>query len=183
MLVKQVFYDSHLEISQGRPLAERLITGVIEIMRQRFLAEIKSHEGIDGAYVEIPFDVEAVYGGKRIKVKAYFDGREYRGSIVRMAGCYLIGLTQALRKEIDKKPGDTVTVEVEKDEDVRTVEMPEDFANALKETLGAIVNFEKLSFTHKKDYVEWIIGAKKAETRKARIQNAVLLLLESKKLK
>ena len=132
-------------------------------MKQKFLAEIKKHEGIDGAYVEIPFDVQAVFGGKRIKVKANFDGREYRGSIVRMAGCYLIGLTQALRKEIGKKPGDTVTVEVEKDEEERAIEIPEDFESALKEAPCALAHFEKRSFTHKKEYVQWIIGAKKVE--------------------
>ena len=157
--------------------------GVIEIIRQRFLAEIKMHEGIDGAYVEIPFDVEAIFGGKRIKVKAYFDGREYRGSIVRMAGCYMIGLTQALRKEIGKEPGDTVIVEVEKDEEERAIEIPEDLASKLKETPGALEYFEKLSFTHKKEYVQWIIGAKKVETRNERIQKAVLMLAERKKLK
>ncbi|TYP48134.1 DUF1905 domain-containing protein [Thermosediminibacter litoriperuensis] len=53
-------------------------------MKQRFQAEIKKHEGINGAYIETPFDVEAVFGAKRVKVKAYFDGKEYRGSIVRM---------------------------------------------------------------------------------------------------
>ena len=141
------------------------------------------HEGIDGAYVEIPFDVEAIFGGKRIKVKAYFDGREYRGSIVRMAGCYMIGLTQALRKEIGKKPGDTVTVEVEKDEEERIVEIPEDLASKLQESPSALEYFEKLSFTHKKEYVQWILGAKKVETRNERIQKAVLMLAESKKLK
>jgi len=31
---------------------------------KKFLAEIKMHEGIHGAYVEIPFDVEAVFGTK-----------------------------------------------------------------------------------------------------------------------
>lgn len=152
-------------------------------MRQKFLAEIKRHEGINGAYVEIPFDVEAVFGGKRIKVKAYFNGREYRGSIVRMAGCYMIGLTQALRKEIGKEPGDTVIVEVEKDEEERAIEIPEDLASKLKETPGALEYFEKLSFTHKKEYVQWIIGAKKVETRNERIQKAVLMLAERKKLK
>ena len=151
-------------------------------MRQKFLAEIKKHEGINGAYVEIPFDVEAVFGGKRIKVKAYFDDKEYRGSIVRMAGCYMIGLTQALRKEIGKKPGDTVTVEVEKDEEERTVEIPEDFSFALKEAPGALEYFEKLSFTHKKEYVQWIMAARKAETRVARIQKAILMISEHKKL-
>lgn len=151
-------------------------------MRQKFLAEIKKHEGIDGAYVEIPFDVEAVFGGKRIKVKANFDGIEYRGSIVRMAGCYMIGLTQALRKEIGKKPGDNVIVEVEKDEEERSIEIPEDFESALKEAPCALEYFEKLSFTNKKKYVQWILSAKKVETRNERIQKAVLMLAESKKL-
>ncbi len=102
-------------------------------MRQRFKAEIKKHEGIDGAYIEVPFDVEAVFGAKRVKVKAYFGGKEYRGSIVRMGGCYLLGIPKALRKEIGKNPGDIVDVELEKDEEERVAELPEDFENVLKE--------------------------------------------------
>ena len=157
--------------------------GVIEFMKQTFIAEIKKHEGIDGTYVKIPFDVEAVFGGKRIKVKAYFDGREYRGSIVRMASCYMIGLTQALRKEIGKKPGDMVTVEVEKDEEDRVIEIPQDFKILLEEVPTALEYFEKLSFSHRKEYVEWIVSAKKADTRIARIQKGILMLVENKKLK
>ncbi|HCF48791.1 MAG TPA: hypothetical protein DER60_00825, partial [Syntrophomonas sp.] len=87
------------------------------IVAQSFTAIVKKHEGINGAYVEIPFDVEEVFGAKRVKVKARFDGVEYRGSIVRMGGCYWIGLTQELRKTIAKNPGDSVQVEIEKDED------------------------------------------------------------------
>lgn len=152
-------------------------------MKQTFTAEIKKHEGIDGTYVEIPFDVEAVFGAKRVKVKASFDGKEYRGSIVRMAECYMIGLTQAIRKEIGKIPGDTVIVEVEKDEQERTIEMPEDFVTTLSEVPNALEFFEKLSFTNKKEYVQWIFTAKKAETRAERIQKAVSMLSEGKKLK
>ena len=40
---------------------------------KKFNAEIKKIEGKDGAYIEIPFDVEEVYGAKRVKVKATFD--------------------------------------------------------------------------------------------------------------
>jgi len=152
-------------------------------MKHKFLAEIKKHVGINGAYVEIPFDVEAVFGGKRIKVKAYFDDREYRGSIVRMAGCYMIGLTKALRKEIGKEPVDTVTVEVEKDEEERVIEIPEDFSIALQDAPGALEFYEELSFTHKKEYVQWIMAAKKAETKAARIQKVITMLGENKKLK
>ncbi|KJS83207.1 MAG: antitermination protein NusB [Peptococcaceae bacterium BICA1-8] len=152
-------------------------------MRQKFTTEIKKHEGINGAYIEIPFDVEDVFGAKRVKVKAYFEGKEYRGSIVRMAGCYMLGLTQALRKEIGKEPGDTITVEVEKDEEERIIEMPEDFIIALEQQPSAKEYFEKLSFTSKKEYVTWITEAKKAETRKTRIEKAVIMLAMNKKLK
>lgn len=152
-------------------------------MKQKFSAVIKKHEGIDGAYVEIPFDVQAVFGSKRVKVVARFDGKEYRGSIVRMGGCFLIGLTQAIRKEIGKNPGDTVEVELEKDETERTVILPEDFKTALECNLQALHHFEKLSYTHKKEYVQWITEAKKAETRTARIDKAVQLLEEARQLK
>lgn len=61
--------------------------------------------------------------------------------------------------------------------------MPEDFITALKEKPEAQGYFEKLSYSHKKEYVQWITGAKKAETRNARIRKAVEMLTENKKLK
>lgn len=151
--------------------------------KQEFSAEIKKHEGIDGAYVEIPFDVERIYGAKRVKVKATFDGVAYRGSIVRMDGCFLIGLTQAIRKKIGKMPGDTVVVEVEKDEEERVIDLPEDFQRALEENTAAHGYYESLSFSNKKDYFQWITGAKKTETRLSRIEKAIQMLAENKKLK
>ncbi len=152
-------------------------------MKQKFLAEIKKHEGINGTYVEIPFDVEATYGAKRVKVKALFNGVEYRGSIVRMSGCFMLGLTQALRKTIGKEPGDSVEVEVEKDGDERIVELPEDFKVVLKQNPVAKDYYSTLSFSKKKEYYQWITSAKKPETRATRIEKAIELLSENKKLK
>ena len=39
---------------------------------------------MDGAYVEIPFDVRKEFGKGRVKVSATFDGISYEGSLVRM---------------------------------------------------------------------------------------------------
>ena len=39
-----------------------------------FEAEIKKVPDLDGAYVEIPLDVRAVYGKSRVPVHATFDG-------------------------------------------------------------------------------------------------------------
>jgi len=152
-------------------------------MKGKFTAVIKKHEGINGAYVEIPFDVDTVFGAKRVKVKARFDGAEYRGSIVRMGGCYILGLTQSIRKEIAKNAGETVEVEVEKDEEERFIQLPEDFEAALVLNPAAEERFRKLSYSHQKEYFVWIISAKKTETRVSRIQKSIHMLAERKKLK
>jgi hypothetical protein len=153
------------------------------IMKQEFNAIIKQHGGINGAYVEPPFDVEEVFGAKRVKVLATFNGVEYRGSLVRMGGCYMIGLTQDIRKKIGKDFGDAINVTLEKDEEERIIEVPDDFKEAMNLNLEAQETYEKLSFSGKKDYILWITDAKKEETRQNRIQKSIELLQQGKKLK
>jgi bifunctional DNA-binding transcriptional regulator/antitoxin component of YhaV-PrlF toxin-antitoxin module len=155
----------------------------MENIKQKFSPQIQKHEGINGAYVIIPFDVEEVFGAKRVKVKALFDGEEYRGSIVKMGDCFMIGMPQALRKKIGKEPGDTVEVEVEKDEEERIIELPDDFKLALDENTTAKAYYETLSYSRKKEYYQWITEAKKTETRLDRIQKSIQMLSENKKLK
>ena len=76
-----------------------------------FDAQIKKVEGIDGAYVEIPFDVKAEFGRGRVPVLATFDGVPYEGSLVRMGTpCHIIGIQKAIRAQIQKQPGDVVHV-------------------------------------------------------------------------
>lgn len=152
-------------------------------MMKAFDAVIQQHEGINGAYIEPPFDVEEVFGAKRVKVIATFDGEEYRGSVVRMGGCYMIGLTQDMRKRIGKDFGDTIHVTLRKDVAERTVELPPDFDQVLNLNAKAKKTYESLSFTGKKEYVAWINGAKKEETRQSRIEKAIEQLEDGKKLK
>ncbi|HRP62097.1 MAG TPA: YdeI/OmpD-associated family protein [Phycisphaerales bacterium] len=58
--------------------------------------------------------------------------------------------------------------------------MPSDFAAALKKTKGAIANFEKMSPSCKREYIEWVIEAKRDETRQNRIATAVEWIAEGK---
>lgn len=152
-------------------------------MKKEFEAVIMQHKDINGAYIEPPFDVEEVFGAKRVKVLATFDEEPYRGSIVRMGGCYMLGMTQDLRKKIGKDFGDTVRVTVEKDEEERTIDLPEDFMEALHHNPVAAATYEKLSYTGKRDYYLWITSAKKEETRRERITKSIEKLSEGKKLK
>ena len=152
-------------------------------MKLEFSAIIKQHEGINGAYVEMPFDVNEVFGSKRVKVKATFDGVEYRGSVVNMGGCYLIGITQEIRSKLGKNFGDNVFVTLDKDIEERKVEIPEDLTAALNSYDSAKAFFRSLSYTAQKEYVTWITSAKREATRSERVKKAVELLSEGKKLK
>lgn len=79
-----------------------------------FEAEIKKVPDIDGAYVEIPFDVKAEFGKGRVSVHATFDGEPYDGSLVRMkTPCHIIGIRKEIRAKIGKQPGDRVKVTIQ----------------------------------------------------------------------
>lgn len=145
-----------------------------------FDAEIKKHRTINAGYVEFPFDVEKEFGTKgQVKVVATFDGYEYRGSLVKMGHpCHFIGLTQKVRAAIGKNPGDIVHVVIKQDIEPRTIEVPEDFQLLLNQNPEAREFFEKLSFTNRKEYVQWIISAKKTETRERRLRESIEKLLK-----
>lgn len=86
----------------------------MEKKRFEFDAKIIKVPDIDGAYVEIPFDVKAVFGKGRVPVNATFDGFPYAGSLVRMGTeCHIIGIRKNIRKQIGKQPGDTIRVTIE----------------------------------------------------------------------
>ena len=82
-----------------------------------FEAEIKKVPDINGAYIEIPFDVKETFGRGRVKVHATFDGETYDGSLVRMkTPCHILGIRKDIREKIGKQPGDTVHVTLEERE-------------------------------------------------------------------
>ncbi|HAG57035.1 MAG TPA: DUF1905 domain-containing protein [Ruminococcaceae bacterium] len=79
--------------------------------RYTFEAVLQKVPDIDGAYVEIPFDVRKEFGKGRVKVSATFDGVPYEGSLVRMGTPFhIIGVRKEIRAAIQKQPGDRITV-------------------------------------------------------------------------
>lgn len=82
--------------------------------KYEFDAVIKKVPDMNGAYVEIPFAVEDVFGKKRVPVDATFDGYPYKGSLVRMkTPCHIIGIRKDIREAIQKQPGDIVHVSIQ----------------------------------------------------------------------
>lgn len=134
--------------------------------------------GKGGAVIEIPFDVKSVYGKSRVKVHVTFDNQDYRGSIVRMGGKFIIGIKKDIRANIEKDIGDIVHVTIREDVEPRIVQIPKDLRELLEQNTKAKKVFDNLSYSHKKEYVQWIEGAKRIETRNRRIKKTMEKLFE-----
>ena len=150
--------------------------------KQQVFTAVIQNQGSGGAYVIVPFDVEQVFGKKRVKVIATFDGEPYRGSMVRMGEPHhILIIRKDIREKIGKSFGDTITITVEEDTEPRIVEIPKDVQAALNLHPNANAFFQQLAYSHKREYIEWITGAKQAETRIRRINKMMDMLAEGKK--
>ncbi|HET6596032.1 MAG TPA: YdeI/OmpD-associated family protein [Anaerolineales bacterium] len=149
--------------------------------KQTFTAVIQNAGG-GGAFVEVPFDVEKEFGSKRPKVKAMIGGVPYRGILTRMGTeRHLLIVLKDIREQIGKTFGDEVTIIVEPDTEPRVIEVPAELKKAFRNDKEAKAFFEKLSYTHQREYVMWINEAKREETRQNRIAKTIEMLKKGEK--
>lgn len=85
------------------------------------------------------------------------------------------GSAAAPRKSRRPLPGAASAVDTVR----RTVRPPADLERGLKKNARAAAAFSRLSFTHRKEYVLWILSAKRPETRERRVAAAVSRLLRA----
>ncbi|HEU4698601.1 MAG TPA: YdeI/OmpD-associated family protein [Gemmatimonadales bacterium] len=141
---------------------------------QRFTVVLEQADHGEATGITIPFDVPAVFGTRaRVPVRGTLNGFPFRSSIMPMGGRFMMAVNRAMREGARAKAGDRVEVVMERDDAPRTVEPPADLAAAIAAWPGAAEAWEKLSYTHKKEWARHVEGAKKAETRERRIRQAV----------
>ncbi len=130
----------------------------------------------------IPFNVEEEFGQKNhVKVKGSINGVEFRSSLTpRGDGQHYMVVSKSVQETAGITRGDVIHVVMEPDTEERLVEIPELIQNIFKENEEAGKTFEKLSYTRRKDFVDYIIDAKKESTRDKRIAQ---MLQEIEKLK
>jgi hypothetical protein len=138
----------------------------------RFKATLEARGA--GRLVEVPLDVRALFGQARAPVKATVNGHTFRSTIAVYGGKYYLGFNAEVRAAADVEVGDVLTIDLECDSEERTVEVPRDFEEALDPATGA--TFDNLSFTHRREYVRWIEGAKREDTRSRRLAKAIEML-------
>ena len=149
--------------------------------KHTFRAVIENAGG-GGGYVVVPFDVEQVFGKKRVKVKALIESVAYRGLLVRMGTpAHMLVVLKSIREQIGKSFGDEVEVVLEEDLEERVIEVPPDLAQAFAQSPEAAAFFEGLAFTHKREYVNWINEAKQEATRQKRVAKTIEMLKQGKK--
>lgn len=124
--------------------------------------------------IEVPAEVvEALASGKKPAVTVTINGHTYRSTVAKMGGRYLLPLSAENRAAAGVAAGDEVEVDVELDTAPRVVDVPEDLRNALDGDPAAKAAFENLSYSHKRQHVLAIEGAKAAETRQRRIEKTL----------
>jgi hypothetical protein len=130
--------------------------------------------GKTATFMEVPLDIPAIFdGAKKPPVKVKIKDHVYRSTIAVYGGRYYLPINRDVKKTTGVDAGDAITVEIERDTDERVVEAPPDFKSALKEDKEARDNFRGLSYSHQKEYVDWIEDAKREDTRRRRIAKTV----------
>jgi hypothetical protein len=141
----------------------------------RFEAVLGAGVG-DRPAVVLPAEVAAAMGGRaRIPVAGTVNGVAFRGSTMPLGdGRHCVGFRKDTRAEaggVDM--GDTVEIEIRRDDAPRSVVVPEDLAAALAAEPGLGDAFDAMSFTHRREWVEAVDAARRPETRARRIGQAV----------
>ena len=132
--------------------------------------------------IPVPEDVVAAMGsGKRPAVQVTVGEHSYRTTVASRRGRYFVPLSKANREAVGVAAGDEVAVEIEVDAEPRKVTIPADLADALADDAPARAFFDRLSYTHRKEWVRWVEETKKAETRTRRIAKTVEALRAGKR--
>jgi hypothetical protein len=143
-------------------------------MTERFEGTLEQHGS--GTLLEVPFDVRAVFGKARAPVRGTVNGHPFRTTVATYGGRYFLGF----RRESARPRGSTTAIGSRSCSSSTTSRgrsrCRRSFRRPLAADDAARAAFDGLSYTHRREYVEWVTGAKREETRRARLERAVGML-------
>jgi Bacteriocin-protection, YdeI or OmpD-Associated/Domain of unknown function (DUF1905) len=152
--------------------------------QHKFKVKLFGQAGSQAAALKPPFDVAEIFQRKgRVPVKGTINGFPFRSSLMNMGDGHMMVVNAQLRAGARCKAGDAVTVQMELDEEKRTVEVPANLKKIIDGDPRAGESWSKLSFTHQKEYVRAIEDAKRPETREKRIAAMMEMLREGQRKK
>src|SRR4029450_7006848 len=111
----------------------------------RFETVLQAEDG--GVFFEVPLDVPAVFGKARAPVRGTINGQPFRSTVAVYGGRAPPPVNRAVREAAGVAAGDAVVIELEADDQPRTVDPPPDLATALAGDPEAEAAFAGLSLT------------------------------------
>ena len=141
-------------------------------------SEIQFHGTLEevpggGARVAVDGDVQAAFGSARPLVEATVNGHPYRSRLMVYGGVTYLGLTKSFRNTAGLAVGDDLDVTLRRDDAPREVEIPAELQRELDAAPDVKHRFDAMSFTHRREYAQWVDGAKRQETRERRAAQTI----------
>lgn len=133
-----------------------------------------------GVFAEFPFDSIKEFGSlKPVRVNVNFDGIPFSMSLLPSGNNgHWLHVKKEIRKTIGKEEGDLISVSLQIDNSPKTVEVPEYLLWLLNEDKQMAKYFEKLPFSAKKFWIDYIQEPKKDDAKVVRINRLFKYLTE-----
>lgn len=130
--------------------------------------------------VDVPSEVSQALGGQtHIQVRAAIAGEEFRSNLApRGGGEHRLFVHSGIWRKLGVDIGDTINVELERDDEEWEINIPSDLAEAMPADSEALAAFQALTIPNRKRFIDRIEEAKSPETRKHRIEQGIDLLIE-----
>jgi hypothetical protein len=135
---------------------------------KRFTVELE-RVGRTGTMFRVPFDLKEEFGRARPPVKVTIRDHTWRTTPGVYGGVGHIVVNRDVKAATGVDAPERVAVVMELDSAPRRVVVPKDLAAAFADHEDAKKAFAKMSFTHRREYVDWIEEAKRPETRARRV--------------
>ncbi|NQU51199.1 MAG: DUF1905 domain-containing protein [Bacteroidetes bacterium] len=131
-------------------------------------------------YAEFPFDSIKEFGTRRtIRVKVKFEGQPFEMSLLPNGkGGHWLHVRKEIRTAVGKDEGDSISIELEKDNTTKIVEVPEYLQWLLDDDPVSAAYFEKLSYSAKKIWVAHIEEPKNNDSKVERVNRLFEYLRE-----
>jgi hypothetical protein len=143
----------------------------------RFAARVSKNDS-GGHMVVVPLDPRETFGKVRAPVRVTVNGYTFRTRLARYGGVDYMGFNREVREAAGIADGDLLEIELELDEEPRTVDVPDELAAALAADTSARAAFEALAPSHRRELAKWIAEAKRADTKARRVVQALERLHE-----
>lgn len=139
---------------------------------KRFTVELE-RTGKTGTMFRVPFHLKEAFGRARPPLRITIRGHTWRTTPGVYDGVGHVVVNRTVKAATGADAPDRVHVTMELDTEPRTVTAPADLRAALAAAPEAKAAFAGMSFTHRREYVEWVEEAKRPQTRERRIAATV----------